>query len=100
MTFRLRIAPEAAIQTAQVDAWWREQRPTASDLFWQELNAAFDHLEAAPFASSLYEPVERPNLRRLLLPRTRYWLYFTIEGDQVVVRALWHTARGQGPTLP
>jgi hypothetical protein len=52
MPFRLRIAPEVAIQTAQVDEWWREHRPAAPDLFWEELNAAFDRLEAVPFASS------------------------------------------------
>jgi hypothetical protein len=74
MAFRLRFAAEVASQVRQVDMWWRENRLAAQDLFWDELNAAFDQLEAAPLASSPCEFAQQPNLRRLLLPRTRYCL--------------------------
>jgi hypothetical protein len=38
-------------------------------------------------------------VRRFLLPRSRYHLYYSIDGELVKVRAVWHTARGKGPSL-
>lgn len=40
-------------------------------------------------------------IRRLLLPRSRYHLYFTYDeaADIVEVRAVWHAGRGRGPLL-
>ena len=40
-------------------------------------------------------------IRRVLLDRARYHLYFSYDADAdvVEVRAVWHTARGSGPPL-
>jgi plasmid stabilization system protein ParE len=35
------VAPEAERQVRAVDAWWRDNRPAAPDLFEQELRDAF-----------------------------------------------------------
>jgi plasmid stabilization system protein ParE len=99
MTYRLRIAREVVAQAAAVEEWWRANRPKAPDLFREELTAALERLESAPLMSQRYPTPEQPDARRLLMPRTRYFLYFTIEERIVVVRALWHAARGVGPSL-
>jgi hypothetical protein len=41
-------------------------------------------------------------MRRILMPRTRYHVYYVVAEDErlVLVHAVWHTARGQGPKLP
>lgn len=50
------------------------------------------------------EPYEHPGafaVRRVLLQRSRYCVYVSFEAanDLVKVRAVWHTARGEGPAL-
>jgi hypothetical protein len=44
--------------------------------------------------------VEGRVVRKVRLPRTRYALYFTIDGEIITVHALWHGTRGSGPPLP
>jgi hypothetical protein len=41
-------------------------------------------------------------MRRIFMPRTRYHVYYAVaeEDSWVLVHAVWHTARGQGPRLP
>jgi plasmid stabilization system protein ParE len=38
-------------------------------------------------------------VRRLVLYKIRYYLYYRLSGDTVDVLALWHTSRGEGPAL-
>jgi plasmid stabilization system protein ParE len=38
-------------------------------------------------------------VRRVLLHRTRYHLYYTAGGELVQVLALWHARRGRDPEL-
>lgn len=40
-------------------------------------------------------------VRRILLHNSRYHVYYTADSDrrEVMVRAVWHAARGQGPEL-
>ena len=42
-----------------------------------------------------------PGVRRILLSRVRYHLYYRVneESRQVEVLALWHARRGGGPNL-
>jgi len=41
-------------------------------------------------------------MRRILMPRTRYHVYYVVADEErrVLVHAVWHTARGRGPRLP
>jgi hypothetical protein len=41
----------------------------------------------------------RPGVRRLLLKRSHYHLYFVEQADRVFVVAVWSTYRGPGPRL-
>lgn len=40
-------------------------------------------------------------VRRLVLPRTQYYLYYQVErgAGAVLVLAIWHTARDSGPPM-
>lgn len=95
------VAPRAVAQVEAIAAWWRANRPTSPDLFLDEFAAALTRLASAPFAGTAYRPGLRPNLRRLLLPRTRYHVYYVMAEDahRVSVLAVWHTARGGKPRL-
>jgi len=98
-------AEVAQAQIDEVAAWWLEHREAAADLFEKELEAALAVLTMAPRAGSPYVHPRASGIRRLLLFRCRYHLYYTIEpatdgpGEIVTVVALWHTRRGSGPHL-
>ncbi len=88
---------------SQVDlaaARWRANRPNAPELFRDELSEALALLAAEPLLAQVFAEVERKVVRKVRLPRTRYALYFTIDGEIITVHALWHGARGSGPPLP
>jgi hypothetical protein len=44
----VRTTPEAEAQIRDIDAWWRENRRVAPDLFLEELSAAFGMIADAP----------------------------------------------------
>jgi plasmid stabilization system protein ParE len=100
MPYQLRIAEAVWLQADAIDVWWRANRRSAPRLFRDELEAALDRLETAPLTAGRYGHEGQPTeLRRLLLPRSRYWVYFEIDADIVTVLAVWHGARGKGPPL-
>jgi plasmid stabilization system protein ParE len=101
MTTVLRVTPETEAQVEQAAAWWRENRPAAPDLFSQELAGAFDLLARAPQVGRRYLRRSIPGLRRLLLPSTRYHVYYVhaAGSDTCVILAVWSAVRGRGPRL-
>jgi plasmid stabilization system protein ParE len=99
---QVEFSPEAVTHAQQVERWWRENRPAAPGLLMEELAAAVEKLSIAPSTGAPYpSSLSLPGVRRVLLPRTRYHIYYTVDAAAGLVRihALWHTARGQGPEL-
>ncbi|WP_437675727.1 type II toxin-antitoxin system RelE/ParE family toxin [Sorangium sp. So ce131] len=98
---RLRVAEEADTQIRQIDAWWRTNRPEAPDLFSFELAEALESLIDSPTLGTLYTERRGVTIRRLILHRSRYHIYFSYhaDADVVDVRAVWHASRGSGPKL-
>ena len=73
----------------------------APEAFEDDLERGMELITALP---AVGEPVLHPRLsgvRRVLLVRIRYHLYYQHEpgGSTVDVLALWHTGRGTGPPL-
>lgn len=99
MSFTLRTTPEADAQIREIDAWWRENRPAAPDLFLNELSESFGLITAAPHIGRLYRLAPIPQVRRLLLKETRYHVYYVIVAEEAIVLALWHAQRGVGPPM-
>jgi plasmid stabilization system protein ParE len=96
---RVELAPQAAKQVGAISAWWTANRPAAPLLFAEELGRAVRVLERSPRTGTTYEAV--PAYRRVILPRTRYVVYYReVGGDVVKIFAVWHGARGMGPPLP
>ena len=101
MSLRVRISPRAAAQIRRAADWWLEHRDKAPDAFADDLERGMELITSLP---AVGEPVPHPRLsgvRRLLLARIRYHLYYQHEpgSDTVDVLALWHTGRGTGPPL-
>lgn len=91
-----------AVEQAQVvNDWWERERPSAPGLFFEELTSAIERLTSMPGAGAAFDSACVPAVRRILLPKCAYHLYYTLDPKQreVVVRAVWHSARGSGPEL-
>ena len=99
--YRLRIAKSARRQIDTVHAWWLENRPAARALFEDELEAVLDRARTHPAAGAPFPNPEVDNVRRLLMVRCRYYVYYATEDAArvVTVMAVWHAARGSGPLL-
>ena len=95
---RVELAPRALAQVRMVDEWWRQNRLAAPTLFADELANALEILERGALFGVVY-PFPLFEVRRFLLPRSRYHVYYSVDGDLVKVRAVWHASRGKGPPL-
>ena len=85
MSRRVWATPKAEAQAHVADEWWREHRHASPELFNQELAGAADMLTAAPEIGRLYPEGGVPGMRRLLLPGTRYHVYYVhdTENDEL-----------------
>ncbi len=96
---RVELSPEAIEQAQIIRAWWSENRPAAPDLFVEELGAAVRKLASMPRIGARYDAPGFREMRRVLLSRTRYHVYYAVDEDARLVRihAIWHLSRGGGP---
>lgn len=76
--------------------WWITNREHV-DAFAADLDRAIDLIATLPGVGSIYPRV--PGMRRLFLERIGAHLYFTFDGDRVIVRAVWGARRRRGPRL-
>ena len=88
-------------QARAVADWWAAERPAAPTLFVDELSRAIDRLSDMPGSGAPFDSESLAVVRRVLLSGSSYHLYYTVhpERHEVLVRAVWHAARGQGPEL-
>ena len=95
------VAPSARRHAQRIDDWWRENRPGAPDLFARELEAALFRIAVTPMTVAVYREIKGRAIRRLLMPRTSYHVFFEANASEqkVHVLAVWHAARGRGPKL-
>jgi len=101
VSYQLRIAPAAESQIRDAARWWLSNRPKAPDAFAEDLEKAFGLISALPGAGEAVQHPRVNGLRRLLMGRVRYYLYYqaTDESETVEILALWHTSRRGSPAL-
>jgi plasmid stabilization system protein ParE len=94
---RVELSAEAEAQALAIDAWWRETRLGAPQLFARELEMALQALGSTPGLGTPYR--HREGVHRLLLRRSHYHVYFVERTGAVFVLAVWSAFRGTGPAL-
>ena len=97
---KIRLTARAALQVRSVDAWWREHRAEATG-FIDEFDHAVELLGTTPDLGAIYLPKAAFGVRRLLLPTSQHYLYYTLRRDRQTLRilAVWSCYRGRGPGL-
>ena len=89
----------ATREVETIDAWWRANRLAAPDLFLLELERALAVLAVAPTMGSSANSERAPGVRRVMLKKSRYLIYYRSRLDVLEVLAVWHAERGEGPSL-
>ncbi len=95
---KYRLAARAEDEAERIARWWRDNRPAAPDLFLTELDETMELVTTAPEIGELFGSLEQLAVHRVLLERTRFYAYYVIEEDVVVI-AIWSALRGRPPRL-
>ncbi|MEO8196295.1 MAG: type II toxin-antitoxin system RelE/ParE family toxin [Thermoanaerobaculia bacterium] len=98
---RLRVAPRAAIQIQTAARWWKVNRTKAPAAFFEDLSRTLAILRVQPDLGMRVANPNLPGVRRVLLERVRYYLYYCEDDTNEVleVLALWHSSRDSKPDL-
>lgn len=89
MTRSLIIRPHAELDAADAAFWYEEQRPGLGNEFLNELNYIMQRVLRSPFQF----PQVKNDIRRALLQRFPYSVYFRVSGETVDVIAVLHQHR-------
>lgn len=95
----VQLAARAMREAERGSLWWRENRPAARLLFDDELGRALDQIKLEPNVGVPYTARSGRAYRRLLMPATRYHVYYRMEHDRIRVAAIWSASRGRAPSL-
>ena len=87
--YRLVAEPRADLDVAAAYQWYESERPGLGRQFLDQLEAAYDRIAQDPVG---YQDLES-GIRRVLLRRFPYAVYFAVESDVVVVLAVLHVSR-------
>ncbi len=88
MAFRLKFSTRALREIGESQEWYELQSPGLGEEFIAAMELQLKRLEQAPL---LYAEVI-PNVRRALLPRFPYGLFYAVRGSLVNVLAVLHDA--------
>jgi len=89
MTYALRFLPEVAGDAIAASGWYEDKSPDLGNDFLREFYSAAERIQQNP----LFYRTVHTGTRRCLLDRFPYSIYFTIEGETVLVVGLFHCAR-------
>jgi plasmid stabilization system protein ParE len=89
VTRRLTILPQAELDVSGAAAWYEERRTGLGDEFLDELDSFLHRV----IHDSLQFPQIKNQIRRALLRRFPYTLYFRVTGESVELIAVLHQLR-------
>jgi plasmid stabilization system protein ParE len=84
-----RFRPEVVSDLEEASSWYRLRREGLGDEFLQEVGKTLAKIEEAP---RMYSQVYR-DIRRALIKRFPYGIFFILDRGQVVVLAVHHHSR-------
>ena len=85
----LRVRPEAEVDAFQAASWYERETEGLGSAFLAGLRRVLDRIEGRP----LQFPVVAGDVRRALLARFPFAVFFFVEGEAVTVIAVLHLHR-------
>lgn len=97
---KIEIGKRAQLQVERISRNW-QTRADYPFLFEEELEQALRDLLDIPLLGVRYPTVSRPHVLRLLLEKSQYHVYYSVEREEtmLVVHAVWSARRRRGPVL-
>ncbi|HBA65257.1 MAG TPA: addiction module toxin RelE [Methylococcaceae bacterium] len=89
MAYRLKFSARALRETGEAQEWYESQSPGLGEEFIAAMELQLKRLEQAPL---LFAEVI-PGVRRALLPRFPFGLFYVVRGNLVHILAVLHDAR-------
>lgn len=89
MTLRITILPQAELDVSDAAAWYEEQRTGLGDSFLDEIDSILHRIINDP----LQFPRIKNQIRRALMRRFPYSVYFGLSGETVELTAVLHQHR-------
>ena len=89
MTHAVILRRKAEDDIRTVLRWYETQNPTVGDHFLIELRRTLEQIGQFPESS----PTVRKNIRRALVKRFPYLVFYIAEATRVVILAILHTSR-------
>ena len=99
MALQVRITQRAVAQIEAAERWWSVNRLKAPDAFLDDLQAALQLLAIQPGIGTRIANTRLAGVRRLHLGRVRYFIFYRVKGNELMVLALWHASRRSVPPL-
>ncbi len=89
----LLISARARREIAEAHEWWKVHRDKAPQALQEELRETFELLLQTPQIGILVPTRKQKFMRRIFLPRTRYYVYYRNTAPGIEILALWHSSR-------
>ena len=99
MTLRVKVSARAASHILKAAEWWSENRPAAPGAVRTDIGEALALLAQQPGIGTAYEGTRTKGVRRLLVGRIRYIIYYRVTPETLDVLTVWHVSRGKQPSL-
>jgi toxin ParE1/3/4 len=87
---RVRYTDTALRELADAVSYLLERRPPSAAVFADLVDAAVARLSDYPYSA---EQTEKPGVRRVYIRRFRYSIFYTVEGNEIVILQIRHAAR-------
>jgi len=91
IVYTVQIAPPAEREVAEAVDWYRSKSPIAADTFRA---IVFDAVEMILHSPLSWPKVSDRGVRKLVLPRYPYSMFYSVAGDIVMILAVTHHRRG------
>jgi plasmid stabilization system protein ParE len=97
---KVELSKRAQRSIERIDARWRGDADFP-ETFRDELDALIEHLQTVRAAGTPYATPKQPELRRMLLEKTRVHVYFVINAseERIEVLQVWDGRRERPPQL-
>lgn len=89
MTARVDLTPEAEADVDEAHAWYAEREPGLAEDFRRALDECMASIATHPES----HPVVRHSIRRALLRRFPYCVFYVVEPERIVIQACFHARR-------
>jgi toxin ParE1/3/4 len=87
--FQLNVRPEAEAETQEAAQWYEQQSPGLGPAFLEVVEHTLHSVQKHPFRF----PLVHGDIRRALLKRFPYSVFFRLQSTEVRVLAVMHQAR-------